>query len=74
MGQECLAVNKGKFLLSYVYEARSLAVQMLDRALFEQLLTKVDTASLEILPEGRLSNAIAKKKARLLRLRIDELF
>jgi len=72
--QECLSINKGKFLLTYVYEARSLAVQTQDRALFEQLLTKVDTTSLEILPELRLSNAIAKKKARLLRFRIDELF
>lgn len=72
--QECLAINKGKFLLTYVYEARSVAVQTQDRVLFEQLLTTVDTTSLEILPEARLSNAIAKKKARTLRGRIDELF
>ena len=71
---ECLALNGGKFLLTYVYEARSVAVQAQDRALFEQLLTVVDTTSLGVLPEGRLSNAIAKKKARLLRQRIDELF
>ncbi len=72
--ENCLRINGGKFLLTYVYEARSLAVQTQDRALFEDLLHKVDTASLDILPEARLSNAVAKRKAQALMARIDELF
>ena len=72
--EECLKINEGKFLMADVYYARSLAVQLQDRELFENLLTRVDSTSIDVLPEGRLSNAIAKKKARALRAKIDELF
>jgi len=72
--EKCLRMNGGKFLMSYVYYARSFAVQTQNRELFENFLTKIDTTSIDILPEARLSNAIAKKKARLLREKIDELF
>ena len=64
----------GKFLLTYVYCAKTYAVQIQDQALFEMLLKKVDDAPVDILPEARLSNAIAKKKAKLLREHINELF
>lgn len=67
-------LNGGKFLMGYVYEAKSVAVQTQDEALFDSLLAKVNTASLEILPEFRLANAIAKKKAALLMSRKEELF
>jgi hypothetical protein len=69
-----LRINGGKFLMTYVYQARSVAVQTLDEALFDECLQKVDSASLEILPEFRLANAIAKKKAQLLMSRRAELF
>ena len=72
--ERCLAINKGKFLMTYVYYARSYAVQTQDRELFEQCLTTVDTTSLDILPEARLSNAVAKRKAHLLRAKADDLF
>ncbi len=72
--EACLRINGGKFLMTYVYYARSYAVQMQDRDLFERCLTTVDTTSLNVLPEARLSNAIAKKKAKLLREKIDQLF
>jgi tetratricopeptide (TPR) repeat protein len=72
--ERALAVNGGKFLLTYVYYAKTYAVQEQDQELFESLLTKVDEASVDILPEARLSNAIAKKKAKLLRSRINDLF
>lgn len=72
--EECLKIHKGKFLMTYVYMARSYAVQIQDRELFERCLTTVDTTSIDILPQARLSNAIAKKKARLLRDKIEELF
>ena len=69
-----LRINGGKFLMTYVYQARSVAVQTLDEALFDECLQKVESASLEILPEFRLANAIAKKKAQLLMSRRAELF
>lgn len=72
--EDCLKINGGKFLMTYVYYAESYAVQTRNRELFERCLTKVDTSSIDILPEARLANAIAKKKARLLRTRIDQLF
>jgi tetratricopeptide (TPR) repeat protein len=69
-----LAINGGKFLLTFVYYAKTYAVQTQDQELFESLLQKVDDASLDILPAARLSNAIAKKKAALLRSHINDLF
>ena len=72
--ERALRINEGKFLLTYVSEARSLAVQLQDTTLFQGLLEKVDTASLEILPSFRLANAIAKNKAQLLRAKESEMF
>lgn len=72
--EKCLDINGGKFLMTYVYYARTYAVQIQDREFFNELLTKVDEASIDILPEARLSNAIAKKKAENLRNIINELF
>lgn len=72
--QECLRINGGRFLMTYVYEARSLAVLTQNQELFEACLTAVDTASLEVLPEARLSNAIAKRKAQMYRAKLQELF
>lgn len=72
--EAALAINGGKFLLTYVYYARTYAVQTQDSSLFLSLLDSVDAASPDILPEARLSNTIAKKKAGALRLRAFELF
>ncbi len=70
----CITINGGKFLMTYVYYARSYAVQTQNKDLFENCITLVDTTSIDILPQARLSNAIAKKKAALLREKIDDLF
>ncbi len=72
--EECLRINNGKFLMTYIYYARSYAVQTQNRELFESCLTTVDTTSIDVLPEARLSNAIAKRKAKLLRAGIDQFF
>jgi hypothetical protein len=42
--------------------------------LFDQLLETVDKTSLDTLPRFRLGNAIAKKKAALLRAKRADLF
>jgi hypothetical protein len=67
-------MTNGKFLLTYVYYAKTYAVQIQDQELFETLLKKVDDASIDVLPEARLSNAVAKRKAKLLRDHVHELF
>ena len=72
--EKALAVNGGKFLMSYVYYAGTYAVQVQDKKLFESLLDKVDEAPVDILPAARLPNAVAKKKAALLRTHMNELF
>jgi tetratricopeptide (TPR) repeat protein len=72
--ETALRINGGKFLLTQVYYARSYAVQMMDEELFDRLLENVRTASPDILPEFRLANAIARKKAALLVERKSELF
>jgi tetratricopeptide (TPR) repeat protein len=72
--EECLKINGGKFLMSYIFYAKSYAVQTQNKALFEQCLTTVDTTSIDTEPKARLANAIAKKKAKILRDKIDRLF
>ncbi|MEX0737451.1 MAG: TRAP transporter TatT component family protein [Bacteroidota bacterium] len=72
--EKAIAASDGKFLMTYVFYAKTYAAQQLEQDLFESLLTKVDDAPLDILPEARLPNAVAKRKARLLRDKIAELF
>jgi hypothetical protein len=72
--ETALRLTEGKFLMTQVYYAKSYAVQTLNDTLFEELLTQVDKASLDILPKFRLGNAIAKKKAKMLLARKEELF
>jgi tetratricopeptide (TPR) repeat protein len=72
--EECLAMGGGKFLLAYVYYAKTYAVQVQEQELFDELLKKVEESSLDVLPEARLPNAVAKRKAGLLREQTSELF
>lgn len=72
--EKCLEINKGKFLLTYVYFAKTFAVQTQDPELFYELLQKIDETNIDVLPEAKLTNAIAKKKAKLLRNSFNELF
>jgi len=72
--ENALSHSGGEFLLTYVYYARTYAVQVQDSILFGSLLTAVDTASIDILPAARLSNAVAKRKAATLRAKAHELF
>lgn len=71
---EAIRLNEGKFLMTYVYYAKTYAVQILDQELYESLLKKVLESSLDILPEARLPNAVAKKKARKLLEQTAEIF
>jgi tetratricopeptide (TPR) repeat protein len=71
---KCLVVNGGKFLMTQLYYARAYAVATQDQPLFESLLKQIEDASLDILPEARLANVIAKQKARRLLAQENELF
>ena len=72
--ESALRINGGAFLMTQVFFARSYAVQTQNEQLFNELLTKVESASLDILPEFRLANAFAKQKARRLLSNQSELF
>ncbi len=72
--EKAMRLNEGKFLMTQVYYAKSYAAQTLNDTLFTTLLTQVEAASLDILPKFRLGNAIAKKKAKLLMAKKEELF
>ncbi|MGD0338528.1 MAG: TRAP transporter TatT component family protein [Bacteroidota bacterium] len=72
--ERCLAINGGKFLLSYVFYAQYYAVGIADQELFESLLKKVEVAPDNILPEQNLANMIAKQKAKALLAKTSELF
>jgi len=72
--EKALTINQGKFLMTHIYYARSVAVLTLDDALFEELLATVANTSLDVLPGFRLANAIAKRKAKVLLERKADFF
>lgn len=61
--ERALAAGGGKFLMTYVFYAKTYAVEMQDERLFEDLLDHVIDASVDVLPEQRMANAVAKKRA-----------
>ncbi|MDD8018574.1 MAG: TRAP transporter TatT component family protein [Bacteroidota bacterium] len=71
---KCLAIGQNKMLLPFVYMAKSYCVQVQDKELFLKSLRTVDETSIDILPEQRLVNAIAKRKAKMLAAKVDDLF
>jgi hypothetical protein len=62
------------YLMNKVMAAQYLAVQTQDRALFARLLNEVKAADAAAIPEQRLANEIAKRRAVLLLERIDDYF
>ncbi|MBI3003790.1 MAG: hypothetical protein HYY49_00040 [Ignavibacteriales bacterium] len=72
--ERCLAVNKGKFLMTQVFYAKTYAVQVQDQELYESLLKKVIEAPSDILPAATFPNAVAKQKAQRLLANTNEYF
>jgi hypothetical protein len=67
-----LQLTHGNFLLSYIYYAKFYAIKTLDEELFDRLIDKVVTTPLDVLPEYRLLNVMAKEKAKdLLSKKVD---
>ena len=67
-------ITKGKYLMTHVLNARWYAVAVQDRELFKQLLTKVVAVPGGELPESRLTDEAAKRKAGLLLEKTDDYF
>ena len=65
--------SEGKALMLYATKARTFAVKKGDRAMFLELLKKVINAG-DVMPESRLANRIAKRKARRYLSQIDDFF
>jgi hypothetical protein len=72
--QRAAAASNGKFLMTYVYEAKTYAVQIQDESLFENLLQQVIQAPDGVLPEQNLANAVARLQARALLARKTDYF
>ncbi len=69
-----LQLTKGNFLLSYIYYAKYYAIKTLNEELFDQLIDKVVTTPVDVLPEYRLLNVIAKEKAQSLLSKKEDIF
>jgi hypothetical protein len=72
--EKALKLTKRKALLIHVLYAQFPAVQLQDKELFKKLLDEVVKADLEILPDQKLMNVAAKRRAKRLLARMDRLF
>ncbi len=72
--ETALELTQRNFLMIQVLYARSYAIQVQDRNLYNKLLSEVIESNEDVLPEAALSNAIARKKAKNLIERSDEFF
>jgi hypothetical protein len=72
--ESALDITHRKFLMTQVMFARSYAIQVQDRSLFNALLKEVIQTTEDELPEAALSNAVAREKAGRLLQKTDELF
>lgn len=69
-----VAVSEGRRAAPYVNLAEGVSVATQDRAQFEVLLGQALAVDADAVPEQRLANLVAQKRARWLLARIDELF
>jgi len=72
--EQALKLTGGKYLLIPFLYSKTYAVQNQDQDLFRVQLQKVLETSEDILPEQRLANQVAKKKAAILLGKNDDLF
>lgn len=72
--ERALKVSNEKFLMAFVLFALHYAIPLQEKELFQELLLKVEQFQAELFPEQRLSNEIAKRKAKKLLEEIDEHF
>jgi tetratricopeptide (TPR) repeat protein len=71
---EAIATTGGKYLLIKVFLARSYAVVIQDRPLFEATLKGVLATPNDVFPEQRLANELAKRRAQRYLARAEDFF
>ncbi len=69
-----IEITGGRYLMARYLLAKCYAVQTQDRELFEITLREILEAPPDLYPEQRLANELAKRRARRLLERIDDLF
>ena len=69
-----LELNNKNFLLAYIYMAKYYAAKTLDEELYDQYIQTVQDVSIDVIPEMRLINQIAKRKADLLMQSKEDIF
>ncbi len=72
--EESLKFSGDRFLVNRLMYAKTYAVQIQDRKLYEDLLQAVLETPADILPEKRLANEVAKVKAKRLLELTDDIF
>ncbi len=72
--ERAIELTHGRFLTARLYYAQYYARQVQDRELFVRQLKMVLDAPDDLLPEMRLANQVAKRKAARLLARVDEWF
>jgi len=72
--EKALKLTGRNFLMVQVLYARSYAIQVQDRNLYNALLSEVIDSSKDVLPKAALSNAIARQKAKQLMKQSDDFF
>ncbi|MFQ5450231.1 MAG: TRAP transporter TatT component family protein [Nitrospinaceae bacterium] len=72
--EENLKLTANRFLLTRYFYAKTYAVQVQDRKIFEKQLDTVLKTPSDVLPGQRLANEVAKMKARRLLEAADDLF
>lgn len=71
---EAIKLTGGKFLLNKVMLAHIYAVTVQDKALYQHTLEEVLRTPADVMPEQRLANEIAHKKAQRYLKKMDDLF
>ena len=72
--EKCISINKGNFLMVYVFYARMYAVAQQDEELFTELLNKVITTPYNIDKNLTLPNVMAQQKAKYHLANIENYF
>ena len=72
--EKAIAVTDGRFLLVHVYYARTYCTGTLNQELFDKLLQHVAETPVDALPGAEFANALAKRKALLLKAKESDLF
>jgi hypothetical protein len=72
--QKAAKISDDKLLMSKLFLARYYAYPTQDRALYQASLQEILDASIDIFPEQRIANAVAKARAKRWLAQIDEFF